>query len=97
MPAAEDAFGVDSPATVGNLMAALYCGLGGPANAPEDARAWLAGYGLVSEDQDLDAELNEQFLCDLMSAIGVGLTTDTPDAVVPRSDLADLLFQVFNQ
>ena len=29
-----------------------------------------------------------------MQAIGVGYTTDTPDTVVPRGDLADVLMQV---
>ena len=68
--------------------------LGGPAGDPEGARAWLAGYGLVAADEDLDAPLNEQLFCDIMQAIGVGYTTDTPDVAVPRGDLADVLYQL---
>ena len=93
-PLSDTAFGVDEPASVGDYVASIYAMLGGPAGDPEGARAWLAGYGLVAADEDLDAPLNEQLFCDIMQALGVGYTTDTPDAVVPRGDLADVLYQL---
>ena len=93
----EDTFGVDDPATVGDFLAAVYCGMGGAPNDPESARAWLAGYGLVEEDQDLDAELTEDLLCVIMNALGVGIGTDDPEAVVLRGDLADILALRFDQ
>ncbi len=96
-PKAEDAFGIDETATVGDLLAGLYAGLGGAPNAPEDARAWLSQAGVLSADEDLEADLTEAFLCQLLNAIGAPISTDTPDAVVPRGDLADLFFQLFHQ
>ena len=90
-PVSATEFGVEAGATVGDLAAAVYALVGGPVNAAEEARDFLAGYGLMDADQDLDAELTEQALCGLMAGLGVGLTTDTPDAVVSRGDLADLL------
>ena len=93
-PLSDTAFGVDEPATVGDYVASIYAMLGGPAGDPEGAREWLAGYGLVAADEDLDAPLNEQLFCDIMQAIGVGYTTDTPDVAVPRGDLADVLYQL---
>ncbi len=97
VPKTETAFGAEDPATVGDLIAALYCGLGGAPNAPEEALAWLAGYGLLPADQDLNAEVNEEFLCSLLTAIGAQISTDTPDVIVTRADLADLLSQLFAQ
>lgn len=93
-PLSDTVFGVDEAATVGDYVAAIYAMLGGPAGDPEGARAWLAGYGLVAADEDLDAPLNEQLFCDIMQALGVGYTTDTPDVAVPRGDLADVLYQL---
>ena len=95
-PRGEDTFGVDDTATAGDLMAALYVCYGYTPNAPEDARAWLAGFNLVDPEMDLDTELNEEFLCHIFAnGVGVGISTDTPEELVSRGDLADLLFQVF--
>ena len=92
----EDTFGVDEPATVGDYMAAIYSYMGGAPNSPVDARDWLASYGLVEEDLDVETELTEEFLCFIMqNGLGVGLSTDTPETVVTRGDLADLLLMVF--
>ncbi len=92
----DDTFGVDDPATVGDLMAAIYSYMGGAPNSPVDARDWLAGHGLVEEDLDVETELTEEFLCFIMqNGLGVGLSTDTPETVVTRGDLADLLLMVF--
>ena len=93
-PLSDTVFGVDEPATVGDFLASVYALMGGPAGDPEGARAWLAGYELVDADADLSAPLTEDLFCLIMQAIGIGYTTDTPDAVVPRGDLADVLMQV---
>ena len=92
----EGVFAPDAPATVGDLLGPVNVLLGG-ANDAEAARATLAGYGLVGADQDLDADLQEGFLCTLINALygQEVLTTDTPDTVVSRADLADLLSQMF--
>jgi len=92
----DDAFGLEDAANVGDLLAGVYACFGGPANAAEDAREWLAGYGLVAADEDLNADLNEEFLCHILAdGVGLGIATDTPDAIVNRGDLADLLKTVY--
>ena len=55
----------------------------------------LVQYGLADAGQDLNEGVTEKALCDLMqNAVGVGLTTDTPEAVTTRGDLADLMYQL---
>ena len=95
-PLSDTVFGVDESATVGDYLAGIYALFGGPGGDPEGARAWLAQYGLVAEDEDLSAPLTEEFLCFiLVNGIGADATSDTPDAVVPRGDLADTLVQIY--
>ena len=94
---ADGIFGVEENATVGDMLAALYAGLGGAPNAPEEALAWLTQAGVLSGTEDLGAELHEDFLCNLLVAVGAQISTETPDAAVPRGDLADLFFQLFGQ
>ena len=96
-PKADGIFGVEENATVGDMLAALYAGLGGAPNAPEEALAWLTQAGVLSGTEDLGAELHEDFLCNLLVAVGAQISTETPDAAVPRGDLADLFFQLFGQ
>ena len=92
----EGIFAPDDSALVGDLLGPVNVLLGG-VNDAEEARETLSGYGLVSADQALDAELHEDFLCSLINTLygQEVLTTDTPDAVVSRADLADLLSQLF--
>ena len=62
----------------------------------EELAFLLAGSGLVDPDADLDAELTEEVLCTILAdGIGLGISTDTPDVVVVRGDLADLLKTVY--
>lgn len=98
-PLTEDTFGVDEAATVGDLMAAVYTAVGGPEGAPEEARGFLAEYGLVPADLDIETELTEVFLCDLLEGVFGQqiLTTETPDKVVLRGELADTLQMLFGQ
>ena len=90
----EGLFAPDEPATVGDFFGGLFMLIGGGANDPDACKETLVGYGLVAEDQDLSAELHEDLLCDLLTAIGAEMTTDTPDAAVTRADLADLFVQL---
>ena len=90
----EGLFAPDEPATVGDFFGGLFMLIGGGSNDPEACKETLVGYGLVAEDQDLNAELHEDLLCDLLTAIGAEMTTDTPDAAVTRADLADLFVQL---
>ena len=68
-------------------------GSGGAADA-EACRDMLVQYQLIPADQDLNAELNEGFLCDLLTAMGAEITTDDAGAIVPRGDMADLFSQL---
>ena len=90
----EGLFAPDEPATVGDFLGGLYMLIGGGSNDPDACKETLVGYGLVAADQDLNAELHEDLLCGLLTAIGAEMTTDTPDATVTRADLADLFVQL---
>ena len=90
----DGAFSPDDPATVGDFFGGLYMLIGGGTNDPKGCREALASYGLISADQDLDAELREGLLCDILAALGAGITTDDPEAAISRADLADLFMQL---
>ena len=94
LPKEEGLFAPDEPATVGDLFGGLFMLIGGGSNDPDACKETLVSYGLVAEDQDLNAELHEDLLCDLLTAIGAEMTTETPDAAVTRADLADLFVQL---
>ncbi len=94
LPKEDGLFAPDEPATVGDFLGGLYMLIGGGSNDPDACKETLVGYGLVAEDQDLNAELHEDLLCGLLTAIGAEMTTDTPDAAVTRADLADLFVQL---
>lgn len=94
----EDTFGVSENATVGDMAAGIYASLGGPAGDPQGAVDWLAGFGLLDPATDIHAELTEEMLCYVLAdGLGVGISTDTPETIVTRGDLADLFFQLFPQ
>ena len=93
-PVSETEFGVDNPATVGELLSGLSGLLFGSPMSAEDTVAALAEYGLVSADQDVNQEVTEQWLCDFLAPLGAEMTTDTPDHVMTRGELADLLMQL---
>ena len=90
----EGLFAPDEPATVGDFLGGLYMLIGGGSNDPDACKETLVGYGLVAADQDLNAELHEDLFCNILTALGAGFSTDTPDAAVPRADLADVFVQL---
>lgn len=94
LPKEDGLFAPDEPATVGDFLGGLYLLIGGGTNDPEACREALAAYGLIDADQDLNAELHEHFFCSILTALGAGFTTDTPDAAIPRADLADVFVQL---
>jgi hypothetical protein len=94
LPKEEGLFAPDEPATVGDFLGGLYMLIGGGSNDPEGCKEALVGYGLVAADQDLNAELHEDLFCNILTALGAGFSTDTPDAAVPRADLADVFVQL---
>ncbi len=93
-PIGEDTFGVDAPATNGDVLTALYVLVGGPKDADE-ALAAFADYGLVSGDTDLSAPAKPGEIWSLFSALA-GETVDPlvetadPDAAT-RGELAAML------
>ncbi|MBR4442026.1 MAG: insulinase family protein [Clostridia bacterium] len=95
-PKAEDAFGVDDPATAGDLYTALYVLVGGDLN-PEDAVAFFAGYGLAPADIDIDSEITEADAVSVMSALaqlmGLEWNAEAAEEAVTRGDLAVLTSQ----
>lgn len=95
-PLTDDTFGLDANATNGDFMGPISYAVGGPMDA-EGGRDFLASYGLVDAELDLDADLTEGAVCALLNNLGVGLSTDTPDLVMNRGDLADLLFQLLSE
>ncbi len=90
-------FGVDNPATLGELLSGLSPILLGSPMSAKDTQAALVQYNLMTGNEDLDAELTEQYMCDFLNLLGAGMTTDTPDHVMTRGELADLLMQLGGQ
>ena len=78
------------------LLSGLYRTVSGVAGDPETVRETFAGLGLVPADQDLSAPLSEGLFCRILSeGFEADLSTDTPDRVIPRGELADLLVSLF--
>ena len=99
LPASDDAFGVDEPATTGDLMAAAYALIGGEPDAHEGLAAFVE-YGLAQNDTDLNAPLAPADFWSMMSALAgaqVAPMTETanPDAAT-RGELAEMLMAFMN-
>ena len=93
-PLTEDTFGVDEPATRGDLLAALYVLVGGTRDADE-ALAAFAEYGLVEADTDLGGLIAPADIWGLFSALAgeevpALIETASPDDVT-RGELAEAL------
>ena len=98
-PAEEAAFGVDLPATNGDLLTAVYV-LAGGGKDPQEALEVLADYGLVAPDIDLEAPIAPEDAWAMLSALvdeAVEPMTETaqPDAVT-RGELAEMLMVFLN-
>ena len=93
-PLSEDDFGVNAPATKGDLLSALYVLVGGNLDADEALAAFVE-YGLVTDDTDLDAPILPEDIWGLLSAVvGKEITPMTETAqsdVVTRAELAEAL------
>ncbi len=95
-PLGDTVFGVDEAATVGDFLSAICTAIGNPVADGAAARDLMAQYGLVTADQDPAEALTEQFVVHLLvTGFGAQISTDTPDTVVTRGDLAGLLIQLF--
>ena len=92
-PRTETFFGVDEDATVCDFLGGLYLLVGGPNADAQACLELLAQYGLVDATQDLNDPLTEKYLCDLLTALGAEMTTDDPDHVVTRGELAQLFVE----
>ncbi|MBQ8953962.1 MAG: insulinase family protein [Clostridia bacterium] len=96
-PLSEDAFGVDEPATTGDVLTALYVLVGGDLT-PDDALAFFAQYGMASADLDLDEVITASDAADTMASLaalmGMEWSADeAADEVMTRGDLAVMLDQ----
>ena len=94
-PQSETVFGVDEEATVGDFLGGLYLLVGGPGMDAGACLDLLVQNGLADASQDLEAPLTEKYLCDLLTKIGAQMSTDTPDHIMSRGELAEL-FSMFN-
>ena len=93
-PVSETHFGTEDGATAGDFLGGFYLLVGGPSRDPEACRQLLADNGLMDASLDLATPLTEGFCCDLLTAVGATITTDTPEKEMTRGDLADL-FSMF--
>ena len=99
----EEAFGIEENATVGDLAAAFYLAIGGPAGAPEEAVPALAGFGLLPGDWTVDTELTgamyQQFITTFSALAGAELDSTLPadaaDRPLTRGELATALYPLF--
>ncbi len=104
-PLEETTFGVDEPATVGDLAAALYMLIGGAPNAAQDAIAVLGQYGIVPSDALVDTiltnGLSDSILVNFGAAVGMPIQADAPnektDLPQTRGELAETLYQLFHE
>ncbi len=99
LPASDDAFGVDEPATNGDLMAAANAMIGGEPDAEAGLAAFVE-YGLAQSDTDLNAPLAPADFWSMMSALAgaqVEAKTETADPeAATRGELAEMLMAFMN-
>jgi hypothetical protein len=104
-PASDTLFGVDEPATVGDLAAALYLLVGGTPNAPQEAIETFASIRILSACDTAETILTNG-LCDTIlvnfgAAVGLPLQADesneSTDLPQTRRELAEVLFSLFSE
>ena len=97
LPAAEDSFGVDDTATLGDLAGALYAAIGGDASVPDEAVATLAQYGIVDATGSASDELTgvtADAVLDIFSdaiQIPYEANAEASDEALTRGELAEVL------
>ena len=104
-PASDTLFGVDEPATVGDLAAALYLLVGGTPNAPQEAIETFASIGILSASDTAETiltnGLSDTILVNFGAAVGLPLQADEPnestDLPQTRGELAEVLFSLFSE
>ena len=98
LPEAEDRFGVDSPATAGDLAGVLYALMGGDPEDPEGAVGTLKEYGMLPADLEAGQALTdadaEGILAGFAQAAGTEYQPlrEPAGAEMTRGQLAGLLF-----
>ena len=90
-PRGENTFGVDEEATVGDYLGALYILIGGTSADAQACLDTLVSYGLADASADLNAPLTEGYAGSLLTALGAEFSTDNPEHVMTRGELANLL------
>ena len=97
LPLTEDVFGVDEPATNGDLLGAMYALMGYGPDA-EEALATFAEYGLADPATDLAAAAPTQDIFGLISAlVGQEVPATTEAESVTRGEFAQILMDLFNE
>ena len=103
-PESDEAFGVDSPATAGDLAGGLFVMMGGYPHAQEEAVTTLAQAGLFPADLTADTPLTQEMADNAVNALlamagvaapeteGAGTDAGNPDDPVTRGDLALALY-----
>ncbi|NLD33784.1 MAG: hypothetical protein GX653_02630 [Clostridiales bacterium] len=88
-PIGEGVFGVDEPATLGDLVGAVM-GLAGIPGTAEEGVPMLAQAGILAADDRADTPLTREKLADTMATfLAVAAGMDTKAALAPLDDIAD--------
>ena len=94
----ETEFGTMSNATAADVIGFIYSMNGGTADDFAGGRAFLAKYNIVPEDLEAAEPLTEKLFVQIMNdSYDLGLTTDTPDTVMTRGDLAEFIFDAMQE
>ncbi len=102
-PKADDAFGTDDAATLGDLSEALYVLIGGSLGTPDDAVATFQGYGIAPAGVDKTAELTKADVNAVMvnfgAAVGMPIepvfAEEAAEEPATRADIAEVMLALF--
>ena len=95
-PAAENVFGADAPATLGDALTAMYVLIGGEADT-EAAVATFAQYGLVEAEADMQAPVGTEQIAGLLAALtGAPVEVSVETEAMSRGELAVTLMEFVN-
>ncbi len=89
-PDSETEFGVDGPATLGDLATAMYIAIGGD-NSPEDAIAFLSQYQIIPNDAPDTVLTREDIAADcIMFYMATGNDVQPVDSIEAYADAAEV-------